>query len=77
MFLHRSQHARVALNSPAVVIADVAYTHLHKLLLAGKTPTIKAFRFRMLQTPSIGPLSIQCATLDMLCSNVSRIEDRA
>ena len=40
MFLHRSQHTQIALNSPGVVIADVALNHLNKLLLAGKTPAI-------------------------------------
>ena len=31
---------QIALNSPGVVIADVALNHLNKLLLAGKTPAI-------------------------------------
>ena len=46
MLLHRSQHPQVALNSPGVVIADVAHNHLHKFLLAGKTPAIIAFPFQ-------------------------------
>lgn len=46
MLLHWSQHAQVALNSPGVVIADVAHNHIHKFLLAGKTPTIIAFPFQ-------------------------------
>ena len=46
MFLHRCQHAQIALNSSGIVIADVAHNHLHKLLLAGKTPAIVAFPFQ-------------------------------
>ena len=46
MLLHRSQHAQVALNSPGVVIMDVAHNHLHKFLLTGKTPSIIAFPFQ-------------------------------
>ena len=46
MFLHRCQHTQVALNSPGVVIADVALNHLNKLLLTGKMPAIIAFPFQ-------------------------------
>ena len=46
MFLHWSQHTQIALNSPGVVIADVALNHLNKLLLTGKTPAIIAFPFQ-------------------------------
>ena len=46
MFLHRSQHTQIALNSPGIVIADVAPNHLNKLLLTGKTPAIIAFPFQ-------------------------------
>lgn len=46
MFLHRCQHTQVALNSPGVVLADVAHNHLHKFLLAGKTPAIIEFPFQ-------------------------------
>ena len=37
---------QVALNSPDVAVEDVAHNHLHKLLLAGKTPAVIAFPFQ-------------------------------
>lgn len=46
VLFHRCQYAEVALNSPGVVIANVAHNHLDKLLLAGKTPAIIAFPFQ-------------------------------
>lgn len=53
MFLHRRQDTEVTLYPASIVVANVALNHLDQLLLACKPP-------------AIGPLSIQCATLDIL-----------
>lgn len=59
--------AQVTLHSSGVVITDVALNHLHEFLFAGEALAVIAFRFKMLQNPSIGPLSMQWATQDILC----------
>lgn len=43
MFLHRRQHAQVALYSSGIVITDILFNCLDEFLFAGKTPAIIAF----------------------------------
>lgn len=56
VFFHRSQNTQMALHAAGVVVADIAYNHLDKLLLTGKTPAIVALPFQDAPEPLHRPV---------------------
>ena len=65
--LFKGRHdAEIPLQTSCIVVDDIVFDHGKQFTLAGELLAIAAFSFENAPKAFIDPLSIQCATRDML-----------